>query len=93
MQTMAVLQQIWLSEIIGCMLLMCQNTTMRVYGAWITTNFVLCSKTYSSYGYVLQSSVSSWQAARGTHICEMGLLLVLGGTKFIQGNTNGENCI
>ena len=24
MQTMAVLQQIWLSEIIGCMLLMCQ---------------------------------------------------------------------
>ena len=32
---MEVLQQMWLYEIIGGMLLMCQNTTMRVYGAWI----------------------------------------------------------
>ena len=30
-QNAAVLQQIWLSEIIGGMLLMCQNTTMQVY--------------------------------------------------------------
>ena len=29
---MAVLQQIWLYKIIGGMLLMCQNTTVRVYG-------------------------------------------------------------
>ena len=35
-------------RIIGSMLLMCQNATMRVYGAWIKTYHVLCSKTYSS---------------------------------------------
>ena len=43
---MGVLQQIWLYEIIGGMLLMCLNTTMRVYGAWIKTYYVL-SKTYT----------------------------------------------
>ena len=32
---MAVLPQIWLYEINWSMLLMCQNTTMWVYGAWI----------------------------------------------------------
>ena len=36
MQNVAVSQQIWLSEIIGGMILMCQNT-VRVYGAWIKT--------------------------------------------------------
>ena len=39
---MAVLQPIWVSEIIGGMLLMCQNTTTRVYGPWIKTYFVFC---------------------------------------------------
>ena len=34
--------QISLSEIIGGMLLMCPNTTMRVYAPWIKTYFVLC---------------------------------------------------
>ena len=34
-QNVGILQQIWLYEIIGSMLLMCQNTTMRVYEAWI----------------------------------------------------------
>ena len=34
---MGVLQQIWLYEIIGGMLLMCQNTAMQVYGEWIKT--------------------------------------------------------
>ena len=33
MQNVGALQQIWLYEIIGGMLLMCQNTTMQVYGA------------------------------------------------------------
>ena len=51
-QNVVVLQQIWLYEIIGGMLLMYQNTTMRVYGAWIK-HYVLCSKTYSSFGIVL----------------------------------------
>ena len=39
---MGVLQQIWHNEIIGGMLLMFQNTTMQVYGAWIKTYYVLC---------------------------------------------------
>ena len=43
------LQQIWLHEIIGGMLLMCQNTTMRAYVAWIKTYYILCPKTYSSF--------------------------------------------
>ena len=34
-QNMGVLQQMWLYEIIGGMLLMCQNTTMQVYGAMV----------------------------------------------------------
>ena len=36
---MLVLQQIWLNENIGGMLLMRQNATMRVYGAWFKTDF------------------------------------------------------
>ena len=32
-QNVVVLQQIWLYEIIGGMLLMCKNTTMWIYGA------------------------------------------------------------
>ena len=40
---MGVLQLIWLYEIIGGMILMCQNTTMRVYGARIKRYRVLCS--------------------------------------------------
>ena len=38
---MGVLQLIWLCEIMGCMLLMYQNTTMRVYGAQIKRYCVL----------------------------------------------------
>ena len=51
-QNVVVLQQIWLYEIIGGMLLMCQNTTIWLYGAWIKTYYVLFSKTYSSFGIV-----------------------------------------
>ena len=39
MQIVVVLQQIWL---IGGMLLMCQNTTLRVYGAWIDETSPVC---------------------------------------------------
>ena len=52
------------------MSLMCQNTTMRVYGAWIKTYYVLCSKTYSGFGNVSQSSSSLRQAAGSARICE-----------------------
>ena len=50
------------------MLLMGQNTTMRVY-------YALCLKTYSGFGKVLQSRASSRQAPRGARICETGLLV------------------
>ena len=36
-------------------LLICQNTTTQVYGAWIDIYYVLCSKTYSTSGNLLQS--------------------------------------
>ena len=48
MQNVGILLQIWLYEIIVGMLLMCQNTKMRVYGAYIKTYFALCPKTYCS---------------------------------------------
>ena len=47
-KNVGVFQLIWVCEIHGGMLLMCKNTTMRVYGAWIKRYCVLCSKTYSS---------------------------------------------
>ena len=34
------------------MLLMSQYTTMRVYGEWIKTYYVLCPNTYNNFGYV-----------------------------------------
>ena len=51
-QNVGVLQQIWLNEINGGVLLMCQNTTMRVYGARIKTYHGLCKKKCSSFGNV-----------------------------------------
>ena len=56
---MGVLQQIWLYEIIGGMLLVCHNTTMRVYGAWIKTYYIFCPKTYNSFGNIWLSTASS----------------------------------
>ena len=55
------------------MLLMCQNTTMWVYGAWIKTYYVLCSKAYNTFSNVLESVTSSQQAARSARICETRL--------------------
>ena len=52
-QNVVVLKQIWLHEIIGGMLLMCENATMRVYAARIKTYYLLSSKTYSSFGKML----------------------------------------
>ena len=37
-------------EIIGGMLLMYENTMMRVYGAWIKKYYVLYSKIYRGFG-------------------------------------------
>ena len=65
---MTVLQQIWLYEIIGGMLPMCQNTTMKIDG-------VLWSETYNSTLHSCHNfPAGSRQAARGARICEKSLL-------------------
>ena len=71
---MAVLQQIRPHEIIRGMLPMCQNTTMRVSGAWIQRYCVLCSKRYNTLHSCHNSLAGSRQAARGARICETSLL-------------------
>ena len=72
-QNVAVLQQIWLYEIIGGMLPMWQNTTMRVNGARIKRYCVSCSKTYNTWHSFHNFAVDSRQAASGTRICETSL--------------------
>ena len=64
---------IWLYEIYGGMLLICQNTTMQVNGAWIKRYCVLCLKKDNT----LHSchNVPAGQAAMGASICEMSLLV------------------
>ena len=69
---MAVLQRIWLYEIIGGTLPIWQNTTMRVNGAWIKKYCALCSKTYKHSCHNFPAG--SRQAARGARICETSLL-------------------
>ena len=56
------------------MLLMCQNTTVRVYGAWIKMYCALCSKTYNTLHSCDYFPVGSRQANRDARICEMSLL-------------------
>ena len=75
MQNVAVLQQIWLYEIIGGTLPMCQNTTVRVNGAWIKIYCLLCSKTYNTLHSCHNFPAGSRQAARGVRICETMLLV------------------
>ena len=45
------------------MFLICQSNTMRVYGAWIRTYFVLCSKTCGTFGGLYWFPAGSRQAA------------------------------
>ena len=73
-QNVSVLQQIWLYEIIGDTLPMCQNTTMRVNGAWIKRYCVLCSKTYNTLHSCHNFPAGLQQAARDARICETSLL-------------------
>ena len=49
---------------------MCQNTTIRVNGAWTKRYCVLCSKTYNTLHSCHNFSAGSRQAARGARICE-----------------------
>ena len=61
-------------EIIGGKLPMCQNTTMRVNGAWIKGYCILFSKTYNTLHSCHNFPAVSRQATRGARICEMSLL-------------------
>ena len=68
---MGVLQLIWLCEIMGSMLLMCQNTTMRVYGARIKIYCVLCSKHIAVRGVF---PMVRDKPPGGARICATGLV-------------------
>ena len=46
-------EEIWLHEIVGGILLMCQNTTIRVYEAWDEIDYILSSKICSASRNVL----------------------------------------
>ena len=50
---------------------MCQNTTVRVNGAWAKRYCPLCSKTYNTLHSCHNFPAGSRQAAKGARICEM----------------------
>ena len=75
MQKVVVLRHIWLYEIIGGTLPMCQNATMRVNGAWTKRYCVLCSKTFNTLHSCQNFPAGSRQAARGARICETSLFV------------------
>ena len=52
---------------------MCQNTTMRVNGAWIKRYCVLCSKTYHTLQSCHNFPAGSRQVARGACVWERSL--------------------
>ena len=53
----------------------CQNTTMRVNGAWIKRYCVLCPKTYATLHSCHNFPAGSRQAARVARICETSLII------------------
>ena len=71
--SVAVLQPIWLYEIIGGTLPMYQNPTLLVNGAWIKRHCVLCSKTHNTSHSCHNFPAGSPQAAGGARICETSL--------------------
>ena len=71
---MAVLQQVWLYEIIGGTLPMCQNITMPVNWAWIKRYCVFCSKTYNTWHSCHNFPAGSREATRIARIYETSLL-------------------
>ena len=50
--------------------LICHNTIMQVYGAWVRMYYVLCPKAYGTFGGRFWSPAGSWQATRSARICE-----------------------
>ena len=67
---MGVLQEIGLFEIRRGISLICQNTTMRLYGAWIRVYHVLYSKSYCTFSGLFWSPAGSRQATRCARLCE-----------------------
>ena len=59
----------------GGILLIYQNATVRVCGAWIRIYYVLCSKTYGSFGGLFWIPAGSRRATRGPHISETQLIV------------------
>ena len=58
----------------GGISLICQNATVQVCRAWIRIYYVLCSKTYSTFGGLFWNPAGLQWAPRGTSICETHLL-------------------
>ena len=59
----------------GCILLICQNATMRVYGACNKRYCILSSKPFSTMSSLLQLPAGSQQAATSARIFETRLLM------------------
>ena len=62
--------------ILGGMLLVCQNTTVWVYGAWIKKYYILCSKINRTLWGLFLFPTGSWWAGRGTRICKTRLFIL-----------------
>ena len=57
------------------MLLICQDATMRVCGAWISIYYVYVQKHIAHLVALFWFPAGSRRAAGGAHICETPLLL------------------
>ena len=58
-------------------LLICQNTTMRVNGARVRIYYVLCSKTYGSFSCLFWFPAGSRRAAGCARFSEICLLATI----------------
>ena len=65
----------WIYEVLGGMLLICQNAPVRVWGTWISLYYVLGWKIYSIFEGPVLVPIDSRRAARGARICENRLLI------------------
>ena len=59
---------------LGGILLICQNTTTSVYGAWIKRCCILCSKTYCTMSNRVRYMLLGVSAMGAVYICETCLL-------------------
>ena len=57
-----VLQQIWPCQKLWDILLICQNTSMRVWGAWIRRCYVLSSQTYAAPSFSVYAASNEFNS-------------------------------